>query len=168
VKKILPIVVLIVVIAVGGWWFLGKGKLKVSMPGEIKKEEGVGGEEFVGKLKEVMAKGIAYKCEFKNDYMSGTGYIKGKKYFAEIASEGQEGFMIMRDNCMYNWRKGDKQGVKMCFDPEMQEGMMGEGQGSPEGEYVCRPAVIADSKFELPSDVQFMDTFGEGGFGEME
>lgn len=165
-KKFLPIIVVAVVIvggAIVAYMVLGKGGLSLpSMPGEIKKESGETGEEFVGKIKEMVARGVPMKCTYSQNGSTGTSYIKGKNIYGEMIAQGKQGYVIMKDSCMWSWNKGENQGVKMCFEEdvwEMSEDDVQEGQASlaNEAEYRCLPAIISDSQFEPPADVNFMD-----------
>ena len=163
-KKGLPIIIAIVaIVGVGfiAWNFLGKGG--VSLPvGEIKKEAGEAGEEFIGKVKDVVALGVPMKCTYTQGGVSGTSYIKGKKMYGEVTVEGKLALMILKDNCMWNWNQGETQGIKSCFEEdfwEMGEEAVQEGQASvpTEADYRCAPAVFPDSKFNPPGNVSFMD-----------
>lgn len=151
--------IVLVTALVAGYSFLNKGAGLIKMPGEITKSEGEAGKEFTGRLQDIVKLGIPYKCTFSNNMMEGTGYIKGKNYYGEIKnSSGQEGYIIMKDNCMWNWNKDNKQGVKMCFDTvEGKDIFDQEPQGTPEGEYRCVPGNISDGKFTPPKDINFMD-----------
>lgn len=141
---------------VAAWFFLGKGKGGVSLPGGIKKEAGEAGETFTGKLKDAIAKGVPMKCTYTQDGNTGTSYIKGSKVYAEIASQGKEGYIIMVDKCMWTWNKGETQGFKMCFETNVWEGEEEAGAAATEAEYNCSPALISDSQFNPPGNVKFM------------
>lgn len=163
-KKVLPIVIIISALAIGGWVFLGKGKSGVSMPvpGEVKKEAGEKGEEFVGKIKEVVQKGVPMKCTYTQEGFTGTSYIQGKKMYSEVAQTGKVGYVIIKDNCMWSWSQGENQGVKMCYEEdfwEMSEEHTEEGKAAVpvEAEYRCTPAIFTDAKFNPPASVNFMD-----------
>lgn len=157
-KKFLPIIliVIITILAVGTWLFLGKGKGGVSLPGEIKKEAGETGESFSGKLKEVVARGIPMKCTYSQEGNTGTSYIKGSKVYAEISAQGKTGYVIMVDKCMWSWNKGESQGIKMCFETNVWEGEGEAGAAATEAEYNCSPALVSDSQFNPPTNVKFM------------
>ncbi|HUV42895.1 MAG TPA: hypothetical protein VMY36_03285 [Patescibacteria group bacterium] len=166
VKKFLPIVIIAVVIvggAIVAYMVLGKGGLSLpSVPGEIKKESGETGEEFVGKIKEVVARGVPMKCTYTQGDNTGTSYIKGKNIYGEMMAQGKQGYVIMKDKCMWSWNKDESQGVKMCFEEdiwETSEDYAQEGQASvaSEAEYRCLPAIVSDSQFEPPANVNFMD-----------
>jgi len=165
-KKALPIIVIVAVVIVAGaaWMFLGKGKggVSVPIPGEIKKEAGQEGEAFVGKIKDVVARGVPVKCTYTQGDFTGTSFVKGKKMYGEVASEGKTGYVIIKDNCMWSWNTGENQGVKMCFEEdfwEMSEEYAQEGEATvpTEAEYRCAPAIFTDSKFNPPANVNFMD-----------
>jgi hypothetical protein len=167
-KKILPLIIILAILLVGAWWFFGRGK-EVTLPGAIKKEVGQESGTLKGKLQDMLASGIPLKCEFKNESMSGTSYMKDKKFYAEITGGGRQGFIIMKDNCFWTWDKDSNQGVKMCSESS-EEGIVSEdfwktqGQASsPEGEYTCNAAVFPESKFDPPTDVRFIDM--NQGFG---
>ncbi len=149
---------MIVVLAVGAWLFLGKGKGGVGLPvpGEIKKETGQQGESFTGKLKEAVARGIPMKCTYSQEGTTGTSYIKGNKVYGEITGQGKTGYVVMVDKCMWSWNKGETQGIKMCFEENVWEGEKGEGSVATEAEYNCSPALVSDSQFNPPSNVKFL------------
>lgn len=160
-KKNLPvIIVLVVLVLAGGYFLLGRTKTAVTLPGEIKKMEGESSESFTGKLKDAVMKGVPLKCEYKNADTVSSGFVKGKKYYGEMTSaQGQNGYVIMVDNCMWAWNKGENKGIKTCFE-ETEDGKdiwEMEGPATVEGQYSCKPAVFADTVFTPPPDVNFMD-----------
>jgi hypothetical protein len=70
---------------------------------------------------------------------------------------------------MWSWTEGQGQGVKMCFEDDIFEGSEQEGQGQMpiEAEYRCLPSVFSESKFDIPTDVNFMDMSQlPGAYGE--
>lgn len=157
-KKALPLIIIgVVILGVGAWWFLGRGGGSlITLPGEVKKEAGEEGETFTGKMKDVIARGVPMKCTYSQGDYSGTTYIKGKKVYGEVVREGKTGYLIMVDNCMWSWE--DNQGIKMCFDEDIWETDEEEVTGTVpiDAEYRCVPAVFSDSKFTPPSNVTFM------------
>jgi FlaG/FlaF family flagellin (archaellin) len=176
-KKGLPIIIAIVVVVVVGvlaWMFLGKGEISMPVPGaEIKKEAGEAGGEFVGKIKDAVALGTPMKCTYTQGNTSGTSYIQGKKMYGEITAQGKQSFVIIKDNCLWSWSQGEVQGFKTCFEEDFWETggeATGEGQASipTDTEYRCAPAVFADSKFDPPANVNFMtmEEMMQGATGE--
>lgn len=161
---IIIVLVVVVVIGVGAWMFFGKGEvsLPASGPGVVEKKAGEEAEEFVGKIKDVVDLGTAMKCTYLQGDFTGESYIKGRKMYGEVSQQGKKGYIIIKDNCMWNWSPGESQGVKMCFEEDfwdMPEESGREGQVSVpiEAEYRCVPAVFSDAKFNPPADVSFMD-----------
>lgn len=55
----------------------------------------------------------------------------------------------------------------MCFEPT-EEGSIWEmpREGVPDVDHTCVPAVVSDSKFNLPANVNFMDMGEMMGIGE--
>ncbi|MCU0822650.1 MAG: hypothetical protein MUC95_09310 [Spirochaetes bacterium] len=170
-KKNIPIIIVfLVLIVAGAYYFMGRSKTAVTLPLEISKKEGQNNETFTGKLMDAVAKGVPFKCTFKNNQTEGTGYIKGKKYYGEISSNGKAGYIVMDDKCMWTWDKDKKQGVKMCFEKSLLDEEANDMQNiqaqTTDGEYNCKAAVFSDSIFIPPSDVKFMDI--DQGFGMEE
>ncbi len=159
-KKSLPIIIVVlIVLGVGGWWLLGKGDTGVVTPGGIKKEAGEEDKAFTGKLKQAIALGVPMKCTYTQGDFTGMGFVKGRKYYGEVSSQGKKGYVIMKDNCMWSWTEEQNQGVKMCFESDIFEEFEQEGQSQVpvEVEYHCTPAVFSESKFNPPIDVNFME-----------
>lgn len=150
--------IVVIALGVGAWLFLSKGGEGevATLPGEVKKEAGEEGESFTGKLKAAIALGVPMKCSLEQDDYTGTSYVKGKKVYGEVKSQGREGYVIMVDKCMWSWTKGESQGVKMCSEEDAWD-TEGEGSVPTEAEYRCAPAVIPDSKFDPPADINFID-----------
>ena len=155
-KKLLPILIILVV-AGAGWYFLKGGKAGesggISIPGVTKTYNAKG-------IKAVIDLGIPMKCSYKVGDMEYEGYVKGKQWRGHMKlPSGRQGEIIFKDNCMWSWN-ADKQGSKMCFElTEEGEDMWSQPQQgtSMDVDYKCRPAAITDAKFIAPSDVTFMD-----------
>lgn len=162
-KKSLPIIIILAIIVAGlvGWKFWGKGKTALT-PGETEQaQEQTQGESFTGKIKDAFMKNIPLKCTYKmSDDNFGVGYLKNKKYYGEVTANGKVGYVIMVDNCLWSWSKEQPQGIKTCFEPEEGQDIwtdFEESQQAAEVDYRCAPAVVADSLFNPPADVKFMD-----------
>jgi len=155
-KKGLPIIVIVAVLAVGGWLFLKSrqpaGPVEISPKAPATQEK-----SFTGKLKDMVMRGVAMKCTWKQNNSSGEGFIKDKKYYGEIESGGKKTYVIMKDNCMWSWNKSESQGVKFCFEPTETGTDFWDVENAPQGNYTCVPAVVSDAKFNPPSSVNFMD-----------
>lgn len=154
-KKVLPVIIILIIIGFGAYLVLSGGKVNFTGTGfNVSKTITNKSETFVGDLKAAIKRGIPFKCTIKQENMEGTGYMKNKKYYAEITRNGKEGYILISDNCMFTWDKGKPQGVKMCFDRDIWET---EETGAPQGEVNCTMTPVSDSLFVLPTNVNFID-----------
>lgn len=158
-KKVLPIVLVLAVVAVGAWYFLGR-----KSGGESGQ-----GETVANNLKDIVQKNVPTKCEWRQDDANhGTTWVKGQKIYSEFTSQGKVGYLIFKDNCSWTW-DANGQGAKFCFEQVNYDDLLGGNESEAPGatemveeeaapELKCSPAVIADSKFEVPTDVKILDT----------
>lgn len=120
-------------------------------------------EKYEGKdLKSLISLGKALKCSYEVAGNSYEGYVKGKQWRGEFKNaEGKKGeIIITKEGCIYNWDPETKKGIKMCLDPE-EVWDDESAQIGIQDNYICRPAVISDAKFDPPSDVNFIDPFSQ-------
>lgn len=113
-------------------------------------------EVFNATLKVAIEKGIPIKCT-QSENATGTqltkGYVKGHKYYGELKHQGaQETRILIVDNCMWGWNKGDTKGWKSCKKTTDE---MWKDVNSEKDVYNCMPSAFTDAKFTPPSDVQF-------------
>jgi hypothetical protein len=158
-KKIIPIVVVLAIIAVGGYTLLTGGKISTTGNSfSVTKTITSKSETFTGDLKAAVLKGEPYKCVFKtNQGTQGTGYIKNKQYYGDLVVDGKAGYIVMRDNCMWTWEKNIKQGAKVCFEGDIWASD-GKESNTPTGDYTCTlETTISDDLFIIPKDVKFFD-----------
>jgi len=166
-KKIIYFSLLILgVLVLGGCNLLGQGQPAGVGENQTDQQQATNqGEGFVGKLKDAIALGTAMECTFSKDDYSGTTWVKGKQIYSEFTQPDNNGFMIMQGDCIYTWGSAQPQGIKMCYDPSEFEAMteqsqdLSQGQAGPppDMEYNCSPAVVNDSMFNPPADIEFMD-----------
>ena len=165
-KKSLAIIIVLVLIilgAVGYWFYFGRGGEEGAPSGTT--EEGAPEEQgFIGKIADALKRGTAMKCTWTYEGDTATFYIKGNKYRGDMTSaEGEKTGYIYRDNCMYLWEEGEKQGMKWCWEPSEGEEYTPELWGEEAAaaafgyEYNCQPATVSDALFSLPSGIDFMD-----------
>lgn len=158
-KKLLPVVLVVAVVAVGAYFFLGKGKTPgLTIPGKE--------EVFEGSLAVAVQKGVPLKCEWNQDNANyGTTWVKGQNVYAEVTTGGKMGYMVAKDNCAWTW-DSSKKGVKVCSEEVNYDELTNttpvtnetaEGSAGSMPSYKCSPAVIQDSRFEVPSDVSITD-----------
>ncbi|MBU1126800.1 MAG: hypothetical protein ABIH88_02505 [Patescibacteria group bacterium] len=160
-KKALPFIAIVLVVALGfvALKFLPKKAENTSQETSQEIKESAQEEKsFTGKVRDLISMGKSLKCTWVDDSdNSSVGYIKNKSYYGEVKQEGKDGFIIIKDNCMWSWEKGEATGFKMCFEPEeSEEGLWGNmDDAQVEANYNCNPAVVSDSLFTPPADVNF-------------
>jgi len=162
-KKLLPIVVVVAVVGVGGYVLLNRGTSDTSNTiTETTSQESSTPDTFSGTLKDAVKLGIAMKCTYKVDGNEYESFIKGENYRGKIkTAEGKTGEVIMKNNCMWTWTEEEAQGIKTCFevsDPEAAD-IWEQPQGAvgPDITYICLPTAVTDASFTPPSNVDFMD-----------
>jgi hypothetical protein len=167
-KKIIPVIVVIAVIAIGAYSYLTGGKVTLNGNGfSVTKTLTSKSETFMGDLKSAVLKGVPFKCTFKTTQgTEGIGYMKNKQYYGTLTVDGKSGYIIMRDNCMWTWDKISKQGVKMCFEGDIWS-TQGQASDSKSGDYTCvLDEKISDDLFQVPNDVKFIDADNPTETGE--
>ena len=168
-KKLLPIILVLVVVGVIVFIFMNRGSSDTSV--DITTSDSLTSDTFSGALKDAVKLGVAMKCTYKvegNEYVS---FIKGENYRGIIkTTEGTTGEVIIKDNCMWTWSEEEVQGIKICFDesdPETAD-IWEQPQGAigPNITYTCLPTTVADTEFTPPSNINFMDLDAlKEGFG---
>ena len=129
-------------------------------------------ESLSGTIKEIISSGKPVKCTWKKDNENyGESYIKGKQAYGEIMTSGNKSYIIMKDNCFWDWSEGQNKGIKMCSEDQEEINQPDSGYeledvfnipgvpsvGPVEIDYNCISAVIDDDRFNPPADVNFMD-----------
>lgn len=150
--------ILIAVLVLGGVGFLAVGRNRQS-------STTTSGEQAKGvfeSIKDAMAKSLSLKCEYNVGTNKSTAYLKGKAVridgsYAEKTNTG----IIMKDDKLWTWDMVKKEGIIMPLNTNQDQSentSLTEVIESLEKEkQFCKPAVVADSIFDPPSDVQFQD-----------
>jgi len=96
-KKILPVLIILAVVGVGAYFFLGgKEGGGISVPGVSKSYTAKG-------IKAVIDLGIPMKCSYKVGDMEYEGYVKGEQWRGHIQlPNGNQAEIIFKDNCMWS------------------------------------------------------------------
>lgn len=164
-KKALPIIIVLLIVVGGvviGSQVLLKKEGQITPEGGLQQEVPAQKEEkgFTGKLKDALSLGQSMKCTWKIDEDNfATGYIKSNKIYSETNYEGKKMYSIVANNCVYSWEEGTDQGFKFCSEPgepeeiEMPEEFSWE---TPDIDYSCIPAVVSDTMFNPPTNINFI------------
>lgn len=156
-KKVVAIVAVLLVLLLGGYFFMTRGK-----PGSL---PGSQTSTSPSSLKDLLTKGVAQSCTFSNEGSNGTVYVAGGKMRGDFdaVTEGKtvKSHMIVDGNTSYIWMDGEKTGFKMSFDPATQsEGSAesttpGSFDAGADMNYKCGAWINDGSLFKLPADVSF-------------
>ena len=166
-KKYLPIIIAIAVVGLGiGVYSLSRGQKQTGTSTQTEngkvvetgKNEGSG---FVGSLKNAINSGGAMKCSWKDDAGNySETYVKTNRIHYKIVAEGRTSYMIAKNKCVWSWNDESAQGMKICYEEDiLEDGELPTTGGiNTQGyEFNCVPSVVADSIFEAPSDISFID-----------
>ncbi|MFH2118493.1 MAG: hypothetical protein ABII10_02030 [Candidatus Paceibacterota bacterium] len=127
---------------------------------------------------ELMAMGKDYTCTFSNsdeegNVTSGTVYIAdgGKKFHGSFETQQEDGitaqsYILQDGEYSYFWSSEMKEGYKMKIDPEDNQLWPEANDGQAEQasfdenepmDFDCQPWRPDNSKFVLPSNIEFID-----------
>lgn len=175
-NKSLPVIIIVILLLLGGGAFLAF-KNKPVQPGAVNTNVGQGqtqdGNAFTS-IKDALTKSLSLECTYKDEKGTETKtQIKGGavRVEAKTTTEGKEtnSHIIFKDRKMYTWDEATKKGVVFELPEEsLQTTPSTEAPSSDnKGESfladiekykdACKPAVVSDSLFTPPSDVEFQD-----------
>lgn len=162
--KVIGIIVAIVVIAAGVWYFTqNKGN-----SGETKNESlSTKAEEQLEQentsIKELMARGRDVMCTYDSaDSGKGTIYASSGRARGdfEVTTNGKTsmGHMISDENTGYFWMEGQTSGMKMMMNANEQTSTSNQGVDPNKNyDFSCDPWRADSSVFTPPANVQFQE-----------
>lgn len=164
-KKVLIIVAVVIVVAAGVYFSLGKNKDGNKESTRLADDSKMAPTKS---LKDLVLQGKAMKCSFKNENSEGTFYVADQKVRGDIsASVNGKDFKnhtLIMDKTSYTWIEGEKKGFKMTVSdnaPQTQNLTPTQKQEAVNMEakmnYRCDDWSKDNSYFELPKDVSFSD-----------
>lgn len=157
--------VIIAVVVAGGGYMLFKDSPKDAMEAQVgSATEGAG----LMSAKELLASGKTEVCTFTNkddqSETSGTMYISKGKMRGEfkVSAAGQQfdAYMIGDGTDAYSWSSLAATGVKISLAGSMMKSDTTEKQSfdaDAKVKYECEDWKADASKFEIPTDIKFMD-----------
>ncbi len=157
-KKILPVLVVLFLLGIGGYFFMSSKGAKTSNVFES--------------IQDALSKSLSLKCVYKDEKgVQTTTYIKGgavRVNMEGIKDNEQPGSIILKDKKMYMWNEVSKTGFTYTItEPVVTPGtdklptvdnkdasVLAEIEKYKDS---CKTEVIADSFFVPPADVKFQD-----------
>jgi len=173
-KKLVPVVLVLAVLAIGGWMFFSSKKTAVA-PVEKKSEvaDSVTGEKtgIVSSIKDAMGLGQTMQCTYSGPEGTSTVFVDGEKFKTVAEASGSKMTVLYDGKTQYYWDNATKQGfsISMACLEELNKSLPEtEQQGSSEGQLenfksdleTVDNAQCAEAKgidFTVPADVVFTD-----------
>ena len=156
---IVAIVAVIALLGIGGYYIMGRTSTSSST---------------FSSIADALSKSVSLKCDYVTPDGSKTvAYIKAGAIRTDMMGKttAENGSVIMKDNKMYFWN--GKAGIMVAFDMKsVQADPKTNPSGSPTGagqngqnaladlekfKQYCKPAVVDDKLFAIPTDVVFTD-----------
>lgn len=168
------IIAVVVILALLGFFALGQIKKPVSPAGEqsaVQQSSSTPATQeslTKGSLRSLIAAGKNVNCEinYPDGNTKGTTYVSGNKIRGDFTVKGPDNkeissHMINDGTYAYIWTDLSKTGTKMKIDP-VKPSVTPSAQTQSadldrEVDLKCSPWSIDNSKFSIPSDIQFSD-----------
>lgn len=164
-KKILPALVVLLLLGIGGYFFMSS--------------KGAPASNVFESIQDALSKSLSLKCVYKDEQgIQTTTYIKGgavRVFMEGIKDNEQPSSIILKDKKMYMWNEVSKVGFTYIItEPEVTPGIDQSPivdnkdasvlAGIEKYKDSCKTEVVADSFFVPPADVKFQDmsAFTEG------
>lgn len=173
-NKLVIAALVIAVLLIGGGAYLTLNKSQTSSTPqkqtaqETPKESPTGA---LGTLKSLLAAGKSQACKitYPNNTGSGMFYVSDKKFSGEFkvnVANGKEvdSHTVSDGTYVYAWASEPPMGVKMKLDSILNSPVASPQSGSTdfnqEINYQCSPWITDNSKFQIPTNIQFTDVSG--------
>lgn len=180
-KLLIPLVIIVLLILVGAGAYLYMHKKAASEMASVPTPKNSAG--FLGSIQDALSKSLSLSCTFTDSTgRSTTAYIKAGAIRADVVGKDptqpyNSTSVIIKDKKMYVWDTTKKTGMVMDMSEMMPTGSpvtltpqtttqpsQSQNHNSPDvlgmlEQYKnnCKPAVVADSLFVVPTDITFTD-----------
>ncbi len=157
------VAILLLIIGVGVYYkFAPKNNVS------LEKASSKSSRNVISSIQDALSKSISLECHFTDDQRQVVSYIKNGAIRADITSPDpqQTGSVIVKDKMVYFWNS--TMGMKMTL-PELsptEAKQEGTPTNDPNANVIamlekykdsCKPAVVADTLFTVPTTVKFQD-----------
>ena len=165
-KKILPVLAILLLLGIGGYFFINS---KATLP---KAPVNTGTSNLFDSIQDALSKSLSLKCVYKDEQgVQTTTYIKGgavRVNMEVIEDKEQPNSIILKDKKMYMWNEISKTGFTYTItEPKVTPGTDKSPTvdnknasvlaGIEKYKNSCKTEVVADSFFVPPTDVKFQD-----------
>jgi hypothetical protein len=167
-KNILIVIVLLILGAVGAYFFLNKPQVGNPLTGNSQ-------ETVSASMADLLKMGKDYMCTFTTSDET-TGTTNGTIYVADqgakfggtfitqpVTGTQTESHIVRADDYTYVWTVGETQGFKMKIDPE-DDSLFPTSETDQTAidddtamDFSCVPWRPQDSMFTVPTDIEFVD-----------
>lgn len=175
--KIIALVVAVIVIAGGVYWFMPKTQTgvtpndKSAMNSEVKDSKSNSEPATkASSLKDLLALGTSQKCTFSNEGSEGTFYVSKGQSRGDFSSNAggttTKGHMISDGKTSYVWMDSQPKGFKMSLEAA-QKAQAESNYKAPAPSagidynknmnYSCQSWSADDSMFAVPTNIEFTD-----------
>ncbi|MEK7097188.1 MAG: hypothetical protein AAB859_02605 [Patescibacteria group bacterium] len=167
-KKIVPVLVILLILGVGGYFYMNsKGAVPKAPLGTANSTN----TNVFTSIKDALSQSLSLKCVYQDEQgIQTTTYIKGgavRVTMEGVKEKDQPNSIVLKDKKMYMWNEVNKTGFTFTMtDPIVTPGQELEVKKSQDAEVLaeiekykdsCKTEVIADSFFTPPVDVKFQD-----------
>ena len=171
-KILIAVVVFIALVALGVGLYLTNSKKSTTTTNSPAATQGeaqqpAGNPQSIAELFQKAMTSGSLKCTYSSDTMSGTTYIKNGNISFSATDSTTKKVMhsIIKNKTMWTWNDGETKG--MMLDMSKLEANITPPQGATSPEDIqkqveankpnCTEEAIADSTFDVPSNVTFTD-----------
>lgn len=172
-KKILPVLVILILLGVGGYFYMSSRGTTPKTPFGAASNS-TGGNVFTS-IKDALSKSMSLKCVYKDEKgVQTTTYIKGgavRVMMEGVKEKEQPNNIVLKDKKMYMWDEVSKTGFTFTMtepkiSPVKVTGKIPEAPANKDASLLaeiekykdsCKAEIIADSFFTPPADIKFQD-----------
>jgi hypothetical protein len=163
-KKIIAILVAIILLVLGIWFFKQKQGGNIETSQEAVQQAAPETPSKTTSLRSLLGAGTTQSCTYSTDNAQGTVYVSGQNvrgdFETKIENTSTKSHMLVKDNTSYIWTDGQTTGFKMAFQPSATSSdttttTQGAANFDTSYNYNCKAWSGDSSMFELPAGVTF-------------
>jgi len=146
-KKIVPVLIILVLLAVGGYFYM-KSKRTMPVSNPVAKQDQLHQNNVFTSIQDALSRSLTLQCDYKDERgVQTTTYIKSgsvRVIMSGMADPKQPNNIIVKDKKMYMWNDTDKTGFTYTItEPSVAPGTTGTVQGQPPSTSDKQASVLA-------------------------